>query len=238
MTMTKKYFLALSIIMILAVSCMDNPSRPKRSSGGSEDITITLGDGSTVSIPVDTSDYWQDNEKLTEIYSNQMSKTYIYDGVPTGNDGLRYKFADNLDMVGPKDNKIYKKYVKTILVKVNDKDNEQSSASLHGKYVVGAAYEVVNERGNESGYNENDEANQPKVGGYEIIVYNYGRSENNVKVPIDSKERTLHFLLRYNLPNTDANSNYDPEKVFDGTYPKIDDIPAYWFILPEQYKAQ
>ncbi len=238
MTMTKKYFLALSIIMILAVSCMDNPSRPKRSSSGAEEeIEITLGDGTTVSVPVNTGDYWEDNEKLTEIYSNQMSKTYIYDGVPTGNDGLRYKFADNLDMVNPEDNTVYKKYIKTILVKVNDKENQLLSSSLHGKYVAGAVYKVVQERGKDaSGYDESTEKNQPKVGEYEIIIDNYSAT-SKVKVPIDQSEKTLNILYRYYLPTSDANSNYDPEKVFDGTYPKIDDIPGCWFILPEQYKA-
>ena len=122
-------------------------------------------------------------------------------------------------------------------VDVNDKENQLLSSSLHGKYVAGAVYKVVQERGKDaSGYDESTEKNQPKVGEYEIIIDNYSAT-SKVKVPIDQSEKTLNILYRYYLPTSDANSNYDPEKVFDGTYPKIDDIPGCWFILPEQYKA-
>ena len=221
----KIFTILTASILMFAVSCMENPSRPKRSSGGQEDITITLGDGSTVSVPVDTGDYWQDNEKLTEIYSNQISANYIYDAIE-----LRYKFADNLDMVDPKnDNTVYKKYIKTVLVKVHDKGDQYSSASLHGKYVAGGVYEVMIEHKDEKTI-----ANQPKVGEYEIVIYNYSASDR-VKLPNSDVYKNLNLLYRYNLPSSYANSNYDPEKVFDGTYQQIDDIPAYWFILPAEY---
>ena len=236
----KIFTVLIASILMFAVSCMENPSRPKRSSGGEEDFTINLGGGETVSVPINTGDYWEDNEKLNEIYSNQISKNYIFDGTP--GDGLRYKFADNLDMVDPNNNNIvYKKYIKSVLVKVNDKDNTLVSSSLHGKYVSGGVYEVVKARGNDSiNYNEDLEQNQPEVGGYEIIIYNYGISET-VKVPHDiNKYATLYYLYRYNLPASDANSNYDPEKVFDETYKRIgtQENEAHWFILPGQYAGK
>lgn len=233
MNMTKKYFLALSMLMILAVSCMERPSRPKNSAV-EEDVTISLGDGSTVSIPVDTSDYWQDNEKLIEIYSNQMAGNYIYDG-SLYDTGLRYKFADNLDMVDPKNNTVYKKYIKTILVKVNDKENQLLDSSLNGKYVAGAVYQVVLERGkDDSGYDESIEENQPAVGGYEIVLNNYGRTDY-VKPPYSDVREKLHILYRYNLPASEANSNYNPEKVFNETYKRIGSQKDEdrWFILPK-----
>lgn len=224
----------ISSILMFTVSCMERPSRPKNSAV-EEDVTISLGDGSTVSIPVDTSDYWQDNEKLTEIYSNQMAGSYIYDG-SLYDTGLRYKFADNLNMVDPDDNTIvYKEYVKTVLVKVNDKENQLLSGSLHSKYVAGGVYKVVKARGKDgSQYDEAIEENQPTVGGYEIVLDNYGRT-SEVKPPYSSKKETMNLLYRYALPNSDANSNYNPEKVYDETYKRIgtQENETRWFILPK-----